>query len=291
MERVNLLVSDLDGTLLGDQPALDRFVMWYAEARERLRLVYSSGRLIESIRQSIAEHHLPEPDAVICGVGTEIHDFTTGELIEGWPEITYDWSPELIRSVCEEYVELESQPSEFLTRFKLSFFGYELSESFLQRLTGHLEAVGQEVSLVYSSNRDLDILPAATNKGTAATYLARHWGIDRHRVIVAGDSGNDLEMFTAGFRGIVVANAQPELRRLHAESVYHSQRTFATGVLEGLQYWLENIGNPVTLEPVKAGQSSRDPSASRDRHGQNWRQSRPGRPFPSAVQSRHDAIR
>ncbi|MGD9633191.1 MAG: HAD-IIB family hydrolase [Pirellulales bacterium] len=243
MERINLLVSDLDGTLLGDERALDAFVMWYVEARERLRLVYSSGRLLESICQSIEEWQLPEPDAIICGVGTEIHDLTTGELVAGWPEIAFDWSPELIRSVCDEYDELEEQPREFLSNFKLSYFGCSLSETFLQQLSRHLEAVGQEASLIYSSNRDLDILPAATNKGTAATYLARHWGFDRERVIVAGDSGNDLEMFRAGFRGIVVGNAQPELRRLHADNVYHAQAECAAGVLEGLQHWLEKFSN------------------------------------------------
>jgi hydroxymethylpyrimidine pyrophosphatase-like HAD family hydrolase len=128
-----------------------------------------------------------------------------------------------------------------------------------------LEAVGQEVSLIYSSNRDLDILPAATNKGTAATYLARHWGIDRDNVIVAGDSGNDLEMFSAGFRGIVVANAQPELRSLHAGCVYHAQGEFAAGVLEGLRHWLDELKETPLGKPITVCQSSQDPSASRDR--------------------------
>lgn len=263
MERVDLLISDLDGTLLGDKRSLDGWVKWYAGARERLRLVYNSGRLLSSIRESIEEHRLPEPDAIICGVGTEIYDLTTGRHIEGWPEVAFDWSPELIRSVCEEYAQLEEQPLEFLSNFKLSYFGHNLSEKFLQNLTRHLEAVGQEVSLVYSSIRDLDILPAATNKGTAATFLARHWGIDRDRVIVAGDSGNDLEMFRTGFRGIVVGNAQPELRRLHAADVYHAQAKYAAGVLEGLQHWLDEFWSGAASEPAIAGQSSRDPDADR----------------------------
>jgi sucrose-6F-phosphate phosphohydrolase len=267
MERVTLLVSDLDGTLLGDSRTLDEFVTWYAEERERMRLVYSSGRLLASIRGSIADHRLPEPDAIICGVGTEIHDLTTGEMIEGWPEMAFDWSPPLIRSVCEEYDELAEQPSEFLSKFKLSYYGHGLNESILERLTRQLEAVGQEVSLVYSSNRDLDILPAATNKGTAAMYLARRWGIDRRCVIVAGDSGNDLEMFIAGFRGIVVANAQSELRRLHGANVYHAKAKFAAGVLEGLQHWLHDVWAMPTIESLKAGQSTRDPNASRGKRG------------------------
>jgi len=45
------------------------------------------------------------------------------------------------------------------------------------RLARELEAAGQDVDVVYSSNRDLDILPADTNKGTAAEFLAQSWGI------------------------------------------------------------------------------------------------------------------
>jgi len=264
---MNLLVSDLDGTLLGDERALDAFTLWYAEARERLRLVYSSGRLLKSIRQSIEECQLPEPDAIICGVGSEIHDLTTGQLIEGWPQIAFDWIPELIRSVCSDKAELEEQPREFLSNFKLSYFGHGLSEAFLQQLTRQLEAVGQEVTLVYSSNRDLDILPAATNKGTAATFLARHWGVERGRVIVAGDSGNDLEMFRAGFLGIVVGNAHPELRRLHAENVYHAQGKYAAGVLEGLEHWLDDFWDEPSRAPATAGRWSPDRDASRGMRG------------------------
>src|SRR5690606_25882668 len=73
MERLNLIVSDLDGTLLGDDGALRCFAAWYDERRADFRLVYSSGRFLDSVRQSIAETYLPEPDAVICGVGTEIY--------------------------------------------------------------------------------------------------------------------------------------------------------------------------------------------------------------------------
>jgi sucrose-6F-phosphate phosphohydrolase len=241
MERMNMLVSDLDGTLLGDDRALDGFAVWYDQVRDHLRLVYSSGRLFDSIRGSIETFHLPEPDAIICGVGTEIHDLATGQLVAGWPQAAFDWNPALVRDACSELPELEEQPEQFLSDFKVSFYGQDLDAAYLTMLTRRLEALGQEVSIVYSSNRDLDILPAATNKGTAATFLSQHWGIDRRGVIVAGDSGNDLEMFRAGFRGIVVGNAQPELLALHDPKVYRARAHFAAGVVEGLQHWLGDL--------------------------------------------------
>ena len=56
MERLNLLVCDLDGTLLGDIRALDEFAAWYAQARDHFRLAYSSDDSLNpfAIRLTIA---------------------------------------------------------------------------------------------------------------------------------------------------------------------------------------------------------------------------------------------
>ena len=90
-----------------------------------------------------------------------------------------------------------------------------------------------------SPGRDLDVLPAGVDKGTAAVFLAKHWGVPRERVIVCGDTANDLSMFEQGFCGIVVGNALPELRALRSPRVYHARGRFAAGVEEGLRYWFE----------------------------------------------------
>ena len=100
-----------------------------------------------------------------------------------------------------------------------------------------LEAAGQGVQLVYSSDRDLDVLPAGIDKGAATARLAQHWQVPPQRVIVCGDTGNDRSMFEQGFRGIVVGNALPELQSLDSPDIYHATGSCAAGVAEGLRHW------------------------------------------------------
>jgi hydroxymethylpyrimidine pyrophosphatase-like HAD family hydrolase len=44
-------------------------------------------------------------------------------------------------------------------------------------------------------------------------------------------------MFAHGFRGVIVANALPELKSLRSERAYLAEQTHAAGVLEGLKHW------------------------------------------------------
>lgn len=263
MERVNLLVTDLDGTLLGDDPALDEFADWYAGARDYFRLAYASGRFIESIHDSISDSKLPEPDAIIGGVGTQIYDASGARRMAMWPPSIFEWNPHIVRAICTSHRELTPQPDQLLSYHKVSFFGLDLDHSFIDRLIRQMTTAGQRVTVVYSSNRDLDILPAEADKGAAVAFLARSWKIDPQRVIVAGDSGNDAAMFHAGFRGIVVGNARPELQSLVAPNIYHATGEYAAGVLEGLGYWLKSP----SIATVRVDQSSEVRDADRGRRG------------------------
>jgi mannosylfructose-6-phosphate phosphatase len=240
VQREYLLVTDVDNTLLGDDAALAAFAEWHRRARPYLRLALNSGRFFDSVYQSIREAGLPEPDAFIGGVGTDICFPPRGDRLEGWPNFAGRWDPEVICSICGGCEQFALQPQRFQSKYKISYYGYDLDEEFLNELREQLTAAGQAATIVYSSQRDLDVLPAGANKGSAVAHLARHWGIEPSHVIVAGDSGNDLEMFRHGFRGIVVANAHSELKALRDPNVFHASQAYASGVLEGVKHWLGN---------------------------------------------------
>jgi sucrose-6F-phosphate phosphohydrolase len=234
-----LLISDVDDTLLGEEKSLRDFSAWYAQHCEYLKLAYSSGRFYESIVQSVRDTPLPEPDAVIGGVGTNIRLHPSGEEVEAWHDvINQGWDPDRIRKIVEEFPDIEMQPEEFQSRFKISYYYHDAGEKELKELEDRFKKEDMEVTLVYSSSRDLDILPKGVSKGTAALFLASLWSFDKDHVIVAGNSGNDRALFEQGFYGIVVANAHEELKALKGPRIYQCRKEIAAGVLEGLKHWI-----------------------------------------------------
>jgi sucrose-6F-phosphate phosphohydrolase len=233
-----LIVSDVDGTLLGDDAALVAFAGWFNQARDRVAIAYASGRSFDSVSASIANSQLPAPVAIIGNVGTQMQRYPGGEPIPDWPRAEPPtWSSGGVLETLLPLPRLEKQPEEFQSAFKVSFFLHDATAEELDEIRGALAAAGLFADLVYSSKRDLDILPRGANKGSAAAHLAQSLNVAPDNVIVCGDSGNDAAMFAHGFRGVIVANALPELKSLRSERAYLAEQTHAAGVLEGLKHW------------------------------------------------------
>jgi sucrose-6F-phosphate phosphohydrolase len=231
-----LLVSDVDDTLLGDDEALARLNQAIDQTTSQLILVYNSSRPCASLRASLAEHpHLRTPHYLIGALGTEIETGSTGQAITEYHlQRALGWNREQIHAMMM-YIGLEPHPAEYQTPLKASFNAPD--PEILLDVRQRLKDAGLEAQLIFSGGKNLDIIPTQAGKGAAIDFLHNWLDVPASRVLVAGDSGNDLDMFRPDFRGIVVGNADHELKALTGEHIYHAQATHASGVLEGLVYW------------------------------------------------------
>lgn len=240
-----LLVTDLDNTLVGDDntmvmlnQVLDR------ERQQGTKLVYSTGRSLESYRRLQSDKGLVHPDLLVTAVGTEIytpHDDRpnatwTAALADGWDRL-------LVQSIADRYPALLPQPRSEQRAFKVSYFlAPSQAPVTLGQLQAELQAQGLRIQLVYSSDRDLDILPYNANKGWAMEFVRQMLEFLPEHTIACGDSGNDIALFADRPElGIVVGNAQPELLNWHQANLsphrYLTNANYAGGILEGLQHF------------------------------------------------------
>jgi len=245
-EQIKLFSSDLDGTLLGKPDATLAFHHTWNKLRETSDpspapvLVYNSGRLLPHTLEVMKASHLPDPDYLICGVGTIIFDYKKREYIKVFADtLNTGWDRELVQHVMHSFSNIEEQPKKYQNKFKSSWYIHDAPPERIEEIRKALEDEGLSVNVIYSSSRDLDILPQYANKGNALNWLLHWLGISSSESLVAGDTGNDNSMFQIrNIKGIIVENAQPELFLETIEKpTYSATKPFADGVLEGLMHF------------------------------------------------------
>ncbi len=211
-----ILATDLDGTFLGGTDAMRRRLYdWIEDNRVEIGLVYVTGRDPDFL-PTLWNDGVPVPDYVVGDVGTTIArvaDRRIDMIAELEAEIAARWgdsAPE-VRRLLDGARGLRPQDTRF--RYRMSYH-YE-PEAFDPAVIPPVEALGLDVLI--SHDCYLDVLPGGVSKGPSLRRLMAHLDLAEDRVLVAGDTLNDLSMFQTGLAGAVVGGAEPGLLRAVAE--------------------------------------------------------------------------
>ncbi len=236
-----LLISDIDNTLVGSVPHLHAFGNWRRQ-QSGLSFGVATGRSFHSAMAILEQEDVPRPEVMITSVGSEIYHLSENgvsyEYDRHWAErIAENWDRSGIERVLRKAGFLTPQASLEQRDFKLSYFS-DGSSGVVARIKELLEKAGLRASVIHSHRRYLDVLPLKASKGTAVDYVRRGAGLSENMVFVAGDSGNDIEMLQAIPQSIIVANYSDGLATLPALShSYIASETHAAGIIEGVLHF------------------------------------------------------
>lgn len=235
MPKTTLFITDLDGTLTGDQAALNQFKHFLDGFDRRPQLVYVTGRHVQSAQHLIRDDELPRPDVLVTDIGTAIYTGTPPREDLEWQRMMQkDWCSEAIIQIGVKIAGLTQQDLPDTKR--VSFFARDSGS--VETLEEQLKKHQLAHKLIYSADRYVDVLPRASGKGRAVSYVLAKYFDQKASVLVAGDSGNDAEMLELGYPSVIVGNGHPELRYLHKQpTVYQASQTHAAGIQEGWQYF------------------------------------------------------
>lgn len=231
-----ILATDLDGTFLGGSEASRRALYDALSARQDAVLIFVTGRDLDFIKALTARPGMPRPHYVIGDVGTTVVDGRSFEPVASLQsEIARRWGDATARvtALLDGTPGLTLQPTGF--RYRVSYY-YDPAV-LRPDVPRRIEAAGFDCLL--SADTYLDVLPKGIAKGATLLRLLDVLSLPAERVLVAGDTLNDLSLFETRLKGVAVGNAEPKLLEAIAnfDWVYRSTQPGAAGILDALRHF------------------------------------------------------
>lgn len=231
-----ILATDLDGTFLGGNEQGRRELYDLIRAEPDATLIFVTGRGIGSIEPLLEDDSIPTPDYIIADVGATVVDggnlapvAPVQEPIDAvWPG--HDRVMEALRPF--DFLVFQDVPQARRCSFLLR------EERRIDELR-HVVEAELGCDLLFSAGQYLDVLPRGVSKGSTLLALLEHTGLDHDRVVVAGDTLNDLSLFQCDLRGIVVGEAEAALcEKVDAIGgrAYLASAPGGAGIVEGLRH-------------------------------------------------------
>ena len=234
------IVSSMDQNLLGDLESLKELLNVLAKKRKNISFGIATGRRLDSALRVLHQHNIPQPDALITSMGTEIYYSPELTRDVAWTNhINYLWNRQRVVSLLTELSGLTLQPKEQQSAYKISYFYNPNVAPSVDEIKKILLQNEQTVHVIFSFGQFLDIVPVRASKGYALRWFAQQQDIPLNRILTAGGSGGDEDMMLGNTLSVVVANRHTEelSKFSEVEPIYFSEKRFAAGILDGLNHY------------------------------------------------------
>mmetsp|Transcript_35142 Transcript_35142/g.80148 ORF Transcript_35142/g.80148 Transcript_35142/m.80148 type:complete len:347 (+) Transcript_35142:17-1057(+) len=246
-----LLVTDLDGTLVGHDQSLAAFnKVWLTLQRTcSVQLVFATGRTIANCSDIMSQ--LPRPDFWITACGAAITASNSSSRIEkDWEAhiLGAGWDRKRVVSLAESVLGTLAVlgPDDEQTDLRVCLYCdpecVSRVTALLPELVASCKASSTPVRAIFSQAVFLELVPTRAGKGPAVAFLAERLGVLYENTIVCGDSGNDRDLLLEGGGGaVLVGNALPELRDAVLpeleDAAFEAAGCYAAGVIEGAAHF------------------------------------------------------
>ncbi len=270
MPKYNLVVSDLDGTLLTSDMTLSKENSEAIEKMTKLGVEFavSSGRTLYEIPSSVRENG--NIRYLAYSNGTAIYDKAIGRDIYSSRISKED--TEIIFKILKDYdvivaVHAEGNSyfphkqatSEILDRYQVNEYYKEIffltvdcesieekaqnpdgleaivlffsSDAELSECRDRLLALGT-VTVTSSIEHNLELCSKSAGKGKTLEYLIEHLGLAKETVIAVGDNTNDVSMFSAAGLSLCVEDGREDAKALADEVICSAREHAARYILE-----------------------------------------------------------
>ncbi|WP_263705491.1 HAD family hydrolase [Shouchella tritolerans] len=251
-----LLVSDLDGTLLDEKQQISSENKAAIQAFQACggQFTIATGRMLSAALPYMEELNIQIP--VILGNGTQIYCPKERRLLRSYilknreSEIERLWRLQSVRVAVLAYID----DCILIPRRNTLISNYESKENVqcevsmapppkLNKLlvigsaiTEAIQAVGALLTeCVQSDTTYLELLPPGVSKGQALRDLKQLAALADYRVTAIGDQLNDCSLLTNADFGIAVENAHPVLKKIAVSMTkHHCDHALAAVINESL---------------------------------------------------------